>query len=298
MKTSAGNVGGGSAGSSRTLENLLRNQVLTGFYRPGARLPTQRALAEQFGVSRDTVQRVLRRLTDDGLLESQQGSGTWVSSVVQLRDAPSGGAPATIHGQALLGPMIEAAFGQPEVTLDVFSLTCETLASHIRPEAERIKTGLQKPPRRIQVRLMLPSSTEPPLYPRAVNPVDVRVTDRWAAMARVHTDSVRSWLTALSDKVPDVSVEVHHVPWTPQFKLYVLNGEDVLFGLYEVHRYGIQVDGGPKVESLDVLGLGATMLHFRETEDPESRDSLMAVSLRDWFESGWKHLGADAGVAG
>ncbi|MFJ8926177.1 GntR family transcriptional regulator [Streptomyces sp. NPDC102364] len=290
METSADKARDGGAGSARTLENLLRNQILRGDYPSGAMLPTQRTLADLFGVSRDTVQRAQRQLIEDGWLESRQGSGTWVSARLPLHDVPASQESVTVHGQALLGPMVQAAFTKPEVNLDAFSLTCESLASEIRTQAERIKKGRQAPPQRIQVRLMLPSYDEPPLYPRATNPDDRRISDRWETMARVHTDSVRRWLTDLSDKVPEVEVEVHHVPWTPQFKLYILNETDVLFGLYEVHRYGISVGEGPKVDSLDVLGLAATMLHFRESRDPESRDSLMATSLKDWFESGWEHL--------
>lgn len=46
---------------------------------PGDRLPTERALAEDFGVNRRTVRRALDVLAQRGLIERVQGSGTFVS---------------------------------------------------------------------------------------------------------------------------------------------------------------------------------------------------------------------------
>ena len=56
----------------------LRVRMTDGTYVQGSFLPSQRDLAEEFRVSRDTVQRALRELVDEGWIESRQGktSGT------------------------------------------------------------------------------------------------------------------------------------------------------------------------------------------------------------------------------
>lgn len=46
---------------------------------PGDRIPTERALQIQFGVSRQTVRNALKYLLDRGLIYNQQGSGTYVA---------------------------------------------------------------------------------------------------------------------------------------------------------------------------------------------------------------------------
>lgn len=47
---------------------------------PGQKLPPERQLADQLNVSRNTVIRAYVQLRDAGLLESRQGSGSWVAA--------------------------------------------------------------------------------------------------------------------------------------------------------------------------------------------------------------------------
>lgn len=56
----------------------LAESIASGLYGPGQRLPTERTLAEQFGVNRHTIRRSLASLCSQGLLRSTQGSGTYV----------------------------------------------------------------------------------------------------------------------------------------------------------------------------------------------------------------------------
>lgn len=56
----------------------LSESIAKGLYGPGERLPTERTLAEQFGVNRHTIRRSLASLCHQGLLRSAQGSGTYV----------------------------------------------------------------------------------------------------------------------------------------------------------------------------------------------------------------------------
>ncbi|WP_031169434.1 GntR family transcriptional regulator [Streptosporangium roseum] len=56
----------------------LREQIKTGALTPGLKLPPQRLLAEEYGVSDILIRRALEILRNEGLIESRQGSGTFV----------------------------------------------------------------------------------------------------------------------------------------------------------------------------------------------------------------------------
>lgn len=58
----------------------LANLISRGDLKPGERLPTERELSDQFGVSRVTVRRALASLARDGLVYAVQGRGTFVAS--------------------------------------------------------------------------------------------------------------------------------------------------------------------------------------------------------------------------
>lgn len=56
----------------------LADAIGNGIYAPGERLPSEHALAEQFGVNRHTIRRSLASLCSQGLVRITQGSGTYV----------------------------------------------------------------------------------------------------------------------------------------------------------------------------------------------------------------------------
>lgn len=58
---------------------ILREQILSGRYGPGDRLPTEANLVSRFGVSRITVRQALRSLTEEGLIRREAGRGTFVT---------------------------------------------------------------------------------------------------------------------------------------------------------------------------------------------------------------------------
>lgn len=72
-----------------SLSNPLRDAILdrlqSGHWRAGDRLPTERELAERFGVSRTTVRKALLELKQQGLIEQTVGSGTFVAEDVGSR---------------------------------------------------------------------------------------------------------------------------------------------------------------------------------------------------------------------
>lgn len=56
----------------------LERMILEGTLKSGGRLPAERVLAEQFGVSRPSLREAIQKLTAKGLLISRQGGGNYV----------------------------------------------------------------------------------------------------------------------------------------------------------------------------------------------------------------------------
>lgn len=66
----------------RQVQDQLRTAILRGHLRAGTRLPASRILAEELGLSRQTLVRVLENLKAEGYLEARQGAGTFVSAAL------------------------------------------------------------------------------------------------------------------------------------------------------------------------------------------------------------------------
>jgi len=62
----------------------IRSSILSAAFSPGDSLPPERELAEVFGVSRPSVREALNILAATGLVESHQGGGTIVKSLVEI----------------------------------------------------------------------------------------------------------------------------------------------------------------------------------------------------------------------
>jgi len=63
----------------RYIADDLRTRIKDGALQPNAKLPTEGELSEQYEASRNTVREAIRRLTEEGLLESRPGQGTFVA---------------------------------------------------------------------------------------------------------------------------------------------------------------------------------------------------------------------------
>lgn len=69
---------------SRAIADQLRTQIETGELAPGARLPSERDLANQYGTARNTAREAVRLLSDSGLVTSEQGRGSFVRPTATL----------------------------------------------------------------------------------------------------------------------------------------------------------------------------------------------------------------------
>lgn len=111
--------------------------ILEGSLRPGERLPAERALAEQFGVSRPSVREALQKLIARGLLLSRHGGGTFVSDVL---------------GSSFRDPMIELLERSPEAQRDLieFRHTLEGSCAYYaalratEPDLERLTAAFER----------------------------------------------------------------------------------------------------------------------------------------------------------
>jgi DNA-binding FadR family transcriptional regulator len=93
----------GQSARLQTVIDELRHQISGGFWPAGRQVPPERALAEQYGLARNTLRRVLKTLEEEGLLERHVGRGTFVRS-------PNGGGPNGANGSAG-GAAMGAALG-------------------------------------------------------------------------------------------------------------------------------------------------------------------------------------------
>jgi GntR family transcriptional regulator len=80
-------------GSGRPLYDrvyrVIADAIERGELGPGDRIPAERALCEQLGVSRVTVRRAFKRLAEDGLVVSGVGRGSFVSPAPAVGEPPN-----------------------------------------------------------------------------------------------------------------------------------------------------------------------------------------------------------------
>ena len=62
------------------IARAIKRDILKGSLRRGSKLPTERALAERFGVSGATIREAIRSLSTLGLVDVRHGSGAYVTA--------------------------------------------------------------------------------------------------------------------------------------------------------------------------------------------------------------------------
>ncbi|TNM28446.1 winged helix-turn-helix transcriptional regulator [Streptomyces sedi] len=258
------------------IAGVLRDRIRSGELPPRAKLPTQRALVEEFRVNRTTVRQALAALEREGYIAAR---GRGAPAVVALpgQDSPR---PAGVE----VADRIAVAFQSKDISIDAFCLTTETLNSALAGPMIAISAG-ELTPRSITVRVLLPSPDAPPAYPRLVSdPADQRPRARLRQLTRTFSTSLRHQLTSLAEMrlVPQVTVEIREVPITPVQKVYLLNGTEVLTAYYQVVSRVVEYEQ-QQMEIYDVLGLNSKV--FRSTED-----TAFVEESHQWFTSLWSTL--------
>ncbi|MEL6410359.1 MAG: FCD domain-containing protein [Pseudomonadota bacterium] len=95
----------------------IEKLILRGILKPGERLPSERDLAERFGVSRPSLREAIADLQEKGLLSSRAGSGIFVAGVL---------------GSAFSNALIDLFARHDEAVFDYISFRrdLEALAAH------------------------------------------------------------------------------------------------------------------------------------------------------------------------
>lgn len=71
-----------SLSTAETVQRHMERLILAGVLRPGEKLPPERVLSEQLGVSRSVLRSALKSLAEQDLLRSTQGGGNYINEVI------------------------------------------------------------------------------------------------------------------------------------------------------------------------------------------------------------------------
>ncbi|GAB3157132.1 hypothetical protein GCM10027290_56940 [Micromonospora sonneratiae] len=263
---------------SQQIAAALRAEIKTGKFAPGEKLPSQHELVERFSVARETIKAALRKLQEERLIVTRQGSGTFVRANTER---PVG-----------LRPHIERAFEATHVTIDFAGFSGETLYNAIQETLDKVRIG-RLTPESIRLRVMISDMSAPAAIPcRAEDRADdpgiraraQRITDRSihavvdAVAELAHLDLVKTATT---------EVRVHRA--APLFKLFIINDEEAFFGFYPVVEHTVNIDGKP-LAIYDAMGKDAILFPFTPSDDDSSNDGLYVEQARAWFDSMWNTI--------
>ena len=109
------------------LKKNLIERIISGFYKPEEKLPSERVLSEELHISRMTVREALKGLINDGYIYTQVGKGTFVKNVLYEQDTALTGFTEQMHK---IGS--EASSKVLEFTLDKAPLNAMTMLK-LRP---------------------------------------------------------------------------------------------------------------------------------------------------------------------
>ncbi len=260
----------------RQVADALRAAILTRKLKPGDKLPSQTELADRYKVARMTVQQALRELRSEGLTVSRQGSGVYVR---ERTERPVG-----------LRPHIEAAFSRQHVSVDFAGFSGETLQGAMQEPLDKIRAGAIKP-ETITVRILLPDLSMPAALPSRAGDApgdDPQVRLRSEQTARRHVGAIIASVHELDDLglVEKATAEARVFAGTPQFKLYLLNSEELFFAFYPIIEHTVRIGRKP-TPIFDTLGKDAVLFHHAVTDDETTAGGQYVEQARTWFDSVW-----------
>ncbi|WP_424987213.1 FadR/GntR family transcriptional regulator [Microbulbifer sp. S227A] len=129
----------------RIVVDKLLVRIQSGEYPPDSRLPSERALAAELGVSRNTVREALDILESRDMVRRRQGSGSFVTFDSHRPDAP---APGSVGERTSpLDHLIVRSIIEPEMTrLAVMNMTPRDLEdlAQVVAQIEAVRTDLNE----------------------------------------------------------------------------------------------------------------------------------------------------------
>jgi GntR family transcriptional regulator len=123
------------------IADRLRDQITAGVFGPGERLPSEPDLIEEYQASRNTVRLAIALLTNQGLVVTRQGLGTFVQQPtrpftallsrvnVRANAHPADPPLSEVHHADTALPVVGAAADQPERARSVVVEKAEATAS-------------------------------------------------------------------------------------------------------------------------------------------------------------------------
>ncbi|MER5457020.1 winged helix-turn-helix domain-containing protein [Micromonospora sp. NPDC002389] len=264
--------------ASQQIANKLRAAILTRRLAPGDRLPSQPELAARYGVARETVKRALDLLRAERLIVSRQGSGVFVRAQTQRA--------------VELRPHVEAALERPHVTIDFAGFSGETLRDALAETLDRMRVG-RLAPETIAVRILISDMTTPMALPTRADAQtdDPAVRERAERITRRAVDAIIDQVTELGDLglIRSATVEVRLQRASPQFKVYILNNEEVFYGFYPVTERTVSIKG-ESMAIYDLMGKDVPLFHYAVTDDDTSHGTQFVEASRQWFDSVWSTI--------
>ena len=121
----------------RQIAEQLRQLMKSGEFTVGSRLPAERDLATQLGVSRPSVREALIALEVEGMIEVRTGSGIYVQSTTRPKNEPT---PTMSDAPSDWGPL-EVMSARILVEAEVAALAAQNAQ---KKQLQTIRNGLQK----------------------------------------------------------------------------------------------------------------------------------------------------------
>ncbi|WP_100447006.1 winged helix-turn-helix domain-containing protein [Glycomyces xiaoerkulensis] len=270
-----------SYSASVQIANHIRAAIKTGKLTPGQELPSNQQLQDHYGVVRETVKRAVTKLSQDGLLVTQQGKKPRVRSKV--------------HRAIELRPHVSAAFEEVNVSIDFAGFSGETLQGATAEAFDRIRLG-ELSPETITIRAIVSDMTKPLALPRPIND-------------ETDSETVRRRMTRITDQALDqIANEVHELQEmdfiksgtlearmlgiAPTFKMFVLNETEVFFGFYPIVQHSVKING-ESAEIFDPMGKDAHLSHFSSRDSSTQQGIQFLDSARAWFDSAWTTIATE-----
>jgi hypothetical protein len=230
-----------------------------------------------------TAEQLFQPSTPELLYAGGQSGGNGI-----VDRAGASGPPVFASPSVGIRPFVEQAFAREHVTIDFAGFSGETLHGVIQEPLDKIRIGRIRPAT-VTIRMLLPDTTRPMVLPcRADDLSDdpdyrERATRLTARHAHAILDGVQE-LTRLG-LLSSGTAEIRAHPCPPMFKLYILNGEEVFFGLYPIVKARLPLPGGDR-DIYDLMGKDAVVFHH-SAHSGQPTDIPYIEQAQNWFSSMW-----------
>ena len=207
---------------------------------------------------------------------------------------PSEGSAAVTASVVLstgLRPYIEKAFTAEHVIIDFAGFSGETLHGVIQEPLDKIRTGEIKPAS-VTIRMLLPDTTRPMAVPCRVEDLadDPDYRARMHQVTGRHAYAILETVQELArlGRIKEASTQIRAYQVPPLFKLYLLNSDEVFFGLYPLVEHKIPFPSGDR-PIYDLMGKDAVVFRHSKATGDEA-DAQFVDQAQGWFNSMWDSL--------